>query len=78
VQRDAPPDVLKLNSTVIEPDVIKDLRVGSGTLEFGDSPFDSFLAKIPVQEVVYSEVIVHDFTLGYGQVVVDYLAAAAV
>ncbi|MGA2282558.1 MAG: acetoacetate decarboxylase family protein [Candidatus Dormibacteria bacterium] len=74
VQVDAPPDVLKLNSTVIEPDVIKELRVGKGTLEFGDSPYDPFLAKIPVRRVVYSEVIVHDFTLGYGDVLVDYLA----
>lgn len=36
VQQDAPPDVLKLNSTVITPDVITDLRVGKGHLEFGD------------------------------------------
>jgi acetoacetate decarboxylase len=75
VKKDAPPDVLKLTSTVIDPDVIKELRVGKATLEFGDSPFDAFLAKIPVKEIVYSETIVHDFTLGYGKVVVDYLAS---
>jgi acetoacetate decarboxylase len=74
LQVDAPPDVLKLNSLVIDPDVITELRVGEGTLEFGDSPYDSFLAKIPVRQVVYSEVIVHDFTLGYGEVLIDYLA----
>jgi len=74
VQADGPPDVLKLNSTVIDPDVIRELRVGEGTLEFGDSPYDPFLAKIPVRRVVYSEVIVHDFTLGYGEVLLDYLA----
>jgi acetoacetate decarboxylase len=74
IQKDAPPDVLKLNSTVIDPDVIKELRVGKATLEFLNSPYDSFLAQIPVKEVVYSEAIVHDFTLGYGQVVIDYLA----
>ena len=73
-QADAPPDVLKLNSLVIDPDVITELRVGEGTLEFGDSPYDPFLAKIPVRRVVYSEVIVHDFTLGYGEVLIDYLA----
>lgn len=73
-QKGAPPDVLKLISTVIDPDEIKELRVGQGTLEFGDSPFDSFLTQIPVKEVVYGETIVHDFTLGYGEVVVDYLA----
>lgn len=74
IEKDAPPDVLKLTSTVMDPDVIKELRVGKATLEFGDSPFDAFLAKIPVKAVVYSETIVHDFTLGYGKVVVDYLA----
>src|ERR1039458_10352081 len=74
IQADAPPDVLKLNATVIDPDVIKELRVGEGTLEFGDSPYDPFLARIPIRQVLYSEVIIHDFTLGYGQVLVDYLA----
>jgi acetoacetate decarboxylase len=74
VQEGAPPDVLKLNSTVIDPDVIRELRVGEGTLEFGDSPYDPFLARIPIRRVLYSEVIVHDFTLGYGEVLVDYLA----
>jgi hypothetical protein len=58
-----PADVLKLISTAIDPDVVKELRLGKGTLEFGDSPFDPFLAQIPVKEVVYSETIIHDFTL---------------
>jgi acetoacetate decarboxylase len=74
VQVDSLPDVLELNSLLIDPDVITELRVGEGTLEFGDSPHDSSLAKIPVRQVVYSEVIVHDFTLGYGEVLIDYLA----
>jgi acetoacetate decarboxylase len=74
IVKDAPPDVLKLVYTVLDPDVIKELRVGKATLEFGDSPFDAFLGKIPVQGILYSETIVHDFTLGYGEVVVDYLA----
>ena len=67
VQVDSLPDVLELNSLLIDPDVITELRVGEGTLEFGDAPYDSFLAKIPVRQVVCSEVIVHDFTLGYGE-----------
>jgi len=75
IQEGAPPDVLKLNAMVIEPDVITDLRPGRGTLEFGDSPYDGFLARIPVLGIMYSEVIVHDFTLGFGEVVVDYLAS---
>ena len=74
VQVGALPDVLEFNSLLIDPDVITELRVGEGTLEFGDSPYDSFLAKIPGRQVVYSEVIVHAFTLGYGEVLIDYLA----
>ncbi len=74
LQQDAPPDVWKLNSLVIDPDVITELQVGTATLQFGESPLDAFLAEIPVKQVLYSEVIVHDFTLGYGQVVHDYLA----
>jgi len=74
VVQGAPPDVMKLTSTVIDPDVIKELQTGKATLAFGESPFDSFLAGIPVREIVYSEVIVHDFTLGYGKDVIDYLA----
>ena len=35
---------------------------------------DDLLAKIPIQEIVYADAIVHDFTMGYGEVVVDYLA----
>jgi hypothetical protein len=38
VQVDALPDVLELNSLLIDPDAITELRVGEGTLEFGDSP----------------------------------------
>ncbi len=72
----APPDVLQLNSVLIEPDVIKEMRLGKATLQFGASPFDPFLAEIPVNEVVHAEAVVRDFTLGYGQVVFDYLADA--
>ncbi len=70
----APPDVLKLISTGIDPDVISSAQIGKATLRFGPSPYDAFLAGIPVQEVVYSEVIVHDFTLSNGETVLDYLA----
>lgn len=77
IEKAGKPDVLKLNSLVIDPDVITSLRVGRGTLVFGESPYDSFLSRIPVTQVVYSEAITHDFTLGYGRVVHDYLAAAA-
>ena len=75
IVKGAPPDVLKLTYTVMDPDVINEMRVGKATLEFGDSPADAFLSKIPVRQIVHSETIVHDFTLGYGEVVVDYLAS---
>ena len=73
LEKDAPPDVLKLNAMVIDPDVIKQLHVGKATLEFGASPFDSFLSEIPVNEITYSELMVHDFILGHGRTVIDYL-----
>lgn len=75
-QKDTPPDVLQLTSMVLDPDVIKQMHVGKATLSFAASPYDSFLAEIPVREIVYAESIVHDFTMGYGEVVVDYLADA--
>ena len=74
IEKDAAPDVLKLNSMVIEPDVIKEMHTGKATLRFGPSPFDAFLTSIPIGDITHAELIVHDFTLGYGQVVVDYLA----
>lgn len=74
IEKDAPPDVLKVNSMLIDPDVIKQLEIGRATLSFGTSPYDSFLSKIPIREVQYAEVIVHDFTLGFGKTVFNYLA----
>ncbi len=73
IEKDAAPEVLKLNAMVITPDVITEMHTGKSTLQFGESPFDSFLMNIPVGDIVYAELIVHDFTLGFGEVVVDYL-----
>jgi len=61
VQKDAPPDVLKLISNTMDPDVTKELPVGKATLQFGDSSFDAILSKIPIKEIMYSETVVHDF-----------------
>jgi acetoacetate decarboxylase len=74
LEEGAPPDVLRLYSTVLNPDVITEMHLGTATLEFGESPADAFLSQIPVEQIVYSETIVHDFTLGYGELVRDYLA----
>lgn len=73
IEQGAPPDVLKLNSMIIEPDVITEGKTGAATLRFGESPYDAFVGEIPVGEVLYSEVIVHDFTLGFGKTEFDYL-----
>lgn len=73
-EKDAPPDVLKLISTRNDPDRCTDMSLGKASLKFNASPYDDLLAKIPIQEIVYADVIVHDFTMGYGEVVVDYLA----
>jgi len=74
IEKGAQPDVLKLNSMLIDPDVIKRLEIGRGTLSFGTSPYDAFLREIPIREVTYSELIVHEFTLGFGKTVFNYLA----
>jgi acetoacetate decarboxylase len=76
VRESAPPDVLQLTSMALSDDVIKEMHIGKATLQFGASPYDSFLAEIPVRDILYAESIVHDFTMGYGEVVVDYLAGA--
>jgi len=76
MRRHAPPDVLKLTATVMAPYVINEMYMGQATLEFGDSPFD-FLGQIPVGEIVYSGTTIHDFTLGYDEIVYDYLANTA-
>lgn len=74
IEQGAPPDVLKLNSMFMDPDVITGGNVGAATLKFGESPYDAFLGEIPIKEVLYSEVIVHEFTLGFGKTVFNYLA----
>ncbi len=73
-EKGAPPDVLKLISTLNDPDTYTKMRIGKGTLRFNGSPADDFLARVPIHEVVYAEEIAHDFTMGYGEVMVDYLA----
>jgi acetoacetate decarboxylase len=76
VREAAPPDVLQLTSMALSDDVVREMHTGKATLRFGASPFDSFLAEIPVGDIVYAESIVHDFTMGHGEIVVDYLAGA--
>lgn len=72
--KDAAPDVLKLISCCNEPDVFTEMQIGTAVLKFGASPFDDLLASIPIQEIVYAEAVTHDFTMGYGELVVDYLS----
>ena len=72
--KDGAPDVLKLISSANDPDVITEMHVGRADLKFGNSPCDEVLSRIPVGEIIYAEAITHDFTMGYGELVVDYLA----
>jgi acetoacetate decarboxylase len=71
--KNAPPDVLKLIGMGFDPYILRELKVGQGTLEFGRAPDDIFLTKIPIREVVYSEFIVSDFSMDDAWVVHDYL-----
>jgi len=72
--RGAAPDVLKLVKLGFDPYTLSAMSTGAATLKFGASPYDSFLAQIPTGDIVYSEAITSDFTMGYGEVALDYLA----
>lgn len=72
----APPDVFKLISSCNDPDVITKMTVGNAALKFGASPYDDILARIEIQEITYAELIKHDFTMGNGELVVDYLSSS--
>ena len=72
VKKNAPPDVMQLTSMVIETDT-KELHTGSATLKFGSSALDP-LGNIPVVRVLQGTYTIDDSTLGYGDVVYNYLA----
>jgi acetoacetate decarboxylase len=71
VKKNALPDLMQLTSTVIENE-IKELCIGSATLKLGSSVSDH-LGDIPILAVLEGRFTVDDFTLGYGDVLYDYL-----
>ena len=72
VKEDAPPDIMQLTSTVIESE-IKEMYTGAATLKLGSSVADP-LGDIPVLAVLEGRFTVDDITLGYGDILYDYLA----
>ena len=72
VKKNAPPDVMQLTSTVIESEM-KEMYTGSATLKLSSSVSDP-LGDIPILAVLEGRFTVDDITLGYGDVIYDYLA----
>ena len=71
VKKNAPPDVMQLTSTLMEGET-KELYTGSATLALGSSVSDP-LEDIPILEILEAKVVIDDFSLGYGDVIYDYL-----
>ncbi len=71
VKKNAPPDVMQLTSTLIESEM-KDMHTGSATLKLGCSVSDP-LGDIPILAILEGRFTVDDITLGYGDVIYDYL-----
>ena len=72
VKKNAPPDVMQLTSTLIESEM-QEMYTGSATLKLGSSGSDP-LGDIPILAVLEGRFTVDDVTLGYGDVIYDYLA----
>jgi acetoacetate decarboxylase len=71
VKKNALPDVMQLTSTLVESET-KELYTGSATLKFGSSISDP-LGDIPIVKILKSSYTIDDTTLGYGDVIYDYL-----
>lgn len=73
VERDAPPEVLQLTSTVNTDANIKEHYICEAELEFKSSHWDQ-LADIDVLEITDVTLQVSDFVMDFGKVIYDYLA----
>ena len=71
VKKNTPPEVMQLTSTVIESEM-QEINTGSATLKLGSSVSDP-LGDIPILTVLEGRFTVDDITLGYGDVIYDYL-----
>lgn len=72
VRKNHLPDVYQLTSTETTS-MKKEVWRGQATLSFMSSPNDPF-ASIPILEIISGEQIIDDLSLGYGDVLLDYLA----
>ena len=72
VKQNAPPEVMQLTATVVESEM-KEMYTGSATLKLSSSLSDP-LGDIPILAVLEGRFTVDDITLGYGDVIFDYLA----
>lgn len=71
VKKNAPPDVMQLTSTVIESET-REKYTGLATLKLDSSVSDP-LGDIPILAVLDGSFTIGDMTLGYGDVIYDYL-----
>jgi acetoacetate decarboxylase len=71
VKKNAPPDVMHLTSTLIESEMME-LSTGSANLKLSSSVSDP-LGDIPILAILEGRFTVDDITLGYGDVIYDYL-----
>jgi len=69
----APPDVLQLTSLTLITDT-QQLQRGPATLKLGSTALDP-LGAIPIVEVLGGSYAMDGFTMSYGDVIHDYLAA---
>jgi acetoacetate decarboxylase len=72
VKKGAPPDVMQITSLLFEDPETKELQKGTATLKLSSSSTDP-LGDISVVEILDSDYSVGDFTLGFGDVIYDYL-----
>lgn len=72
IKNGAPPEVMQLTSTTLGAIELKDVYKGPATLEFGKSPVDAF-AAIPIMNVLGGFYYQAQFSLGDGEILLDYL-----
>jgi acetoacetate decarboxylase len=73
VAQHAPHEVDQLTSTTLTDIAIREVHKGAGMLKFGPSPSDPF-TQIPIKKILGGHYFRSDLTLGYGEVLHNYLA----
>ncbi len=73
VEKDAPPEVFQLTSTVNTDLKIKEYYDCEAELEFKSSPFDN-LEEIEILEITDANFQISDFVMDFGKIIYDYLA----